>query len=239
MTRSRDTKKGNFRFTLLVIDGISTIVISMLLAFEIVSFKIWAALTLSIIVKFWILYYYDKIIKKQRRENDLRQKEKEIGEKLTEVPLNVQSVWDLAQFNLEKYFEINYSQIKSIYRISVGILITGFFIIVSGIAVSFIKPQVMVIAYLTSITGLLTEFIGATVMFIYRSTMRQGADHVKTLEKINSVGMSIHIVDSMDEAIGKNDVTLKNNTKSEIAKMTLNMNILKDKSVSVKNETDT
>jgi hypothetical protein len=44
-----------------------------------------------------------------------------------------------------------------------------------------------------------TELIGATFLFLYRSTIQQAAGYAKTLERINSVGMAMQILDSIPE----------------------------------------
>jgi hypothetical protein len=43
----------------------------------------------------------------------------------------------------------------------------------------------------------LVEFIAATFLVIYRSTMDQARSYVAMLEKINAVGMSIQILDKI------------------------------------------
>jgi hypothetical protein len=47
------------------------------------------------------------------------------------------------------------------------------------------------------LAGVITEFIGATFLFIYRSAIQQAVDYSKSLERINSVGMAMQILDTM------------------------------------------
>ncbi|MGZ3643806.1 MAG: TRADD-N-associated membrane domain-containing protein, partial [Ktedonobacteraceae bacterium] len=52
-------------------------------------------------------------------------------------------------------------------------------------------------ALIGALAGIITEFIGATFLFIYRSTVQQAANYMKTLERINSVGMATKILDTI------------------------------------------
>lgn len=72
-------------------------------------------------------------------------------------------------------------------------------------------------AAIAGVAGVITEFIGATFLFIYRSTIEQASNYTQTLERINSAGMAMQILDSISlEAAG-----LRNQTKTEIVKMLL------------------
>ena len=129
-----------------------------------------------------------------------------------EHPLETRPLWDLARTRLELYFERNLSQIKTIFWITVLIMVAGFVMIFYGIFRAFdssnIQPSVVAAA-----SGILTEFIAATFLVIYRSTMAQATEYVATLERINAVGMAIQIADS----IGEKEVNLKNTVRAELA----------------------
>lgn len=49
------------------------------------------------------------------------------------------------------------------------------------------------------IAGIITNFIGATFLFLYQSTIKQASKYAQSLENINSVGMSMYILDSLNE----------------------------------------
>jgi hypothetical protein len=61
------------------------------------------------------------------------------------------------------------------------------------------------------------EFIGATFLLLYRSTVKQSVNYVKLLENINIVGMSSIILDTISDE----SLELRNTTKAEIAKLVL------------------
>jgi hypothetical protein len=59
---------------------------------------------------------------------------------------------------------------------------------------------------IATISGIITQFIGATLMLIYRSTMAQAIEFMTVLERINTVGMAVQLSDSTKEPL-KNSPT--------------------------------
>jgi nitrate reductase gamma subunit len=131
-----------------------------------------------------------------------------------EHPERSKPAWDLARATLEAYFNRNLRQISMIFWLSVFVMIVGFGIICSGIVMSTQTPQSSQAGLITAAAGVLTEFIGATFLFIYRSTIQQAIDYSRTLERINSVGMAMQILDTMPDSISPTDV--KSHTKAKL-----------------------
>ena len=132
-------------------------------------------------------------------------------------PEKARPAWDLARITLEAYFNRNLSQITYIFWLSVVVMIVGFGIIVWGITQSLQSPNSLTPASLSVLAGIITEFIGATFLFIYRSTIQQAINYSKTLERINSVGMAMQILDTMpDDAQQSN---LKSSTKANLVEL--------------------
>lgn len=150
---------------------------------------------------------------------------KEMKEDRDEARLRVESepekitpVWEQSRIHLEEYILRNQSHVKSIFNITVAVMVIGFFIMAYGIIRIFsndsIKP-----ATITMAGGILTEFIGATLLIVYKSTIAQAASYVSTLERINSVGMSLQIVDQIPDE--ESDLKIK--TKADIASKILDV----------------
>lgn len=137
--------------------------------------------------------------------------------KAEQHPERARFAWDIASIKLEAYFDRNLAQVNLIFWISVGVMVVGFLFILFGISRSMTKPDVITPSYIAAIAGIITELIGATFMLIYRSTMKQASTYMATLERINSVGMAVQILDS----ISAEDVELRNSTKSELVKLLL------------------
>ena len=137
-----------------------------------------------------------------------RQAEEEAAEKVEqatkaveETPEKVRPYWDLSSARLELYFQRNLSQTGSIFWITVVVLLAGFGLICYGVARAFNGGQLEAAA-LTAGAGVITEFIAATFLVIYRSTLAQASNFVLALERINAVGMSLQVVDSIKSADG-------------------------------------
>jgi hypothetical protein len=57
-------------------------------------------------------------------------------------------------------------------------------------------------------SDIITQFIGVTFMVIYRSTMARANQFMEVLERINTVGMAVQVLDSIPEK----EAELKNRT---------------------------
>jgi hypothetical protein len=155
-----------------------------------------------------------------------RQKRIEAAEEMVKAePQKAKPAWDLARLTLEQYFNRNLNQITWIFWLSLLVMFAGFGVIMwgiqQGIAIAESKENLNSIKSLPPIiaafSGIITEFIGATFLFIYRSTMQQATNYSKTLERINSVGMAMQILDTMPDESKPGD--LKNETKAELVKL--------------------
>ena len=141
----------------------------------------------------------------------------EAESKVEAEPEKVRPAWDLARITLEAYFNRNLNQISAIFWLSVVVMIVGFAILVWGIAGAFQSKVTIITAILATTAGIITEFIGATFLFLYRSTIQQGMSYSRTLERINAVGMAMQILDTMPNETKKDD--LKSKTKAVLVEL--------------------
>jgi hypothetical protein len=132
-------------------------------------------------------------------------------------PEKAKPAWDLARATLEAYFNRNLSQVSWIFWLSVTVMFIGFVIVGFGIAQAMRSPNTLAPATIASLAGIITEFIGATFLFIYRSTIQQAIDYSQTLERINSVGMAMQILDTMPDQTNPED--LKSKTKANLVEL--------------------
>ncbi len=146
-----------------------------------------------------------------------REKIAEAESKVDEEPTQVTPAWDLARVTLEAYFSRNLSQITAIFWLSVTVMVVGFAIIIWGISQAIQSPDSIVAASIAAGAGVITEFIGATFLFIYRSAIEQAINYSKTLERINSVGMAMKILDTMPDEAKPDD--LKSKTKAKLVEL--------------------
>ena len=87
-------------------------------------------------------------------------------------PEKVKPAWDLARVKLELYFDRNLKQINYIFWLSVAVMVVGFGFILFGIARAFapegdsVNTKTINPAVVATIAGVITEFIGATFLFL-------------------------------------------------------------------------
>jgi TRADD-N domain-containing protein len=81
-------------------------------------------------------------------------------------------------------------------------------------------PEVTPAAKVAALSGIITQFIGATFLVIHRSTMAQANEFMTVLERINTVGMAVQVLDSIPET----NAALKDKTRAEIVRLLLSTN---------------
>ena len=106
----------------------------------------------------------------------------------------------MAQLTLEIYFNRNLNQIRWIFWLSIAVMSLGFILIVYGVIVGYQNPQEnWMVAAIGGMAGVLTEFIGATFLFVYKSSMQQADRYTEILERMNFVGMAMQMLDNATE----------------------------------------
>jgi hypothetical protein len=131
---------------------------------------------------------------------------KEAENKAEAVPEKARFAWDVARIKLEAYFDRNLSQVNQIFYFAVIVMIIGFSFVLWAVRLSVGQPKVTPISLVAAIAGTIPEFIGTTFMVVYRSTMAQANNFMSVLERINTVGMAVQVLDSMPDGEAKNAV---------------------------------
>jgi hypothetical protein len=70
-----------------------------------------------------------------------------------------------------------------------------------------------------AVSGLVANFIAATFLSSYKSTMEQAKEYVNVLERINAVGMSVQIIESINDSHAQ----IKEETKAELSKKLIDL----------------
>lgn len=161
----------------------------------------------------------------ERRITQAREKAErrltEATEQAAANPGQARFAWDLARVKLEAYFDRNLIQVNLVFWLAVTVMGVGFGFVLAGIAISYRQPgnEVGPHAYTSIVAagaGIITQFIGATFLVIYRSTMAQANGFMTVLERINNAGMAVQVLDSLPDG-----TDLKNNARAQIAKLLL------------------
>jgi len=142
-----------------------------------------------------------------------------VEQRARENPDEPSAAWDLARIKLESYLDRNLSQVSWIFVLVLLMMSVGFAMVGIGIWRVYHDPQTFAAAIVASISGIVTQFIAATFLLIYRSTMAQAKEYVMVLERINAVGMSIQILQSIEGT----EPQLRNSARAELAKDLLRM----------------
>ncbi len=166
----------------------------------------------------------------RRAEREASQKVEEAEKAVEETPEKARPYWDLSSARLELYFQRNLSQTRLLFWCTISVLLAGFLLICYGVFQAFRGGNIEA-AMLTAGSGVLTEFIAGTFLVLFKSTSSQASDFVSALERINAVGMSLQIVDSISEG----NVELSNKTRADLAIRILDVFVGEKKKPSPKN----
>jgi len=138
-------------------------------------------------------------------------------------PKNARYAWDLARVTLEQYFARNLIQVNLVFWVAVFVMSAGFILILIAIVLSLNRPSITPASLVSAIAGGVAQFIGATFMVIYKSTMTQASDFVAVLNGINRVGMAAQMLEGIDQE------ELKSQTRAKMAVLLLGNSISGDK----------
>lgn len=159
------------------------------------------------------------LFQKSKEEDEQERRVEQAEQRVQDNPKEAQAAWDLARIKLESYLNRNLSQVRSIFWLTLLVMMAGFALVGVGVVNAFDDPEKLKPALLSAVTGILINFIGATFLALYKSTMNQAKDYVAILERINAVGMSVQILDKLEDA---ND-DLKHKTTADISKQLLDL----------------
>lgn len=124
--------------------------------------------------------------------------------------------WEKAQIKLEAYFDGNLFQVGLIFWVAVVVMAVGFCFVLGGVLLSLHESAtVNSTAGVSVLSGIVTQFIGATFMVIYRSTVTQANRFVTVLERLNRVGVALQILESIPET----ESHLKNAARARCASL--------------------
>jgi len=101
--------------------------------------------------------------------------------------------------HLNEYYAINKSQSEKSFRFSIFMIATGFLLIVCAVAVLFMVPEKFTISLITGMTGLISEFIGATSLSLYKESNTHVNEFVKQLTYLQRVMLAIDLAEKIPE----------------------------------------
>lgn len=120
---------------------------------------------------------------------------------LAEGDTSIKPAWDRAMATLDRYWQRNAYQNSLIFAVSVVVSLLGFVVMLVGVISALATGANLWAASLVTLAGMLTQFIGATFLLLYRSTVQQMMMFNATLERINTVGMAWFIAQAIDDSL--------------------------------------
>jgi hypothetical protein len=158
---------------------------------------------------------YQNLLDQQARQNEIAT----VQERVLEHPEKPQFAWDLARTKLESYLDRNLAQVRSIYWLTLLVMVCGFGFILYGLYQAFQFPEKLPVSIVAAASGVLISFIGGSLLLIYRSVLGQSKDYVVVLERINAVGMAVQVIANIPDS----GSDLKDRTTAELAKQLLTL----------------
>lgn len=167
----------------------------------------------------FVIAFVISALQKTREEAQKEQKIEAVEKRVQENPKETQAAWELARIVLEKYINRNLAQVRAIFWLTSLVMMAGFTLIGIGSYQAFHDSQNFKASILTTVSGVVVSFIGGTFLVLYKSTMAQAKDYVTILERINAVGMSVQILDTLNDG----GLDLKHETIADVARQLLTM----------------
>ena len=133
-------------------------------------------------------------------------------------PDKAKPAWGLATVKLEAYVARNLAQVNWIFGLVILVMGLGFAMIGWGIYKSYTE-ELFKASLVATGSGILVQFIGATFLLIYKSTMEQAKDYVAMLERINAVSMAADLVEEIQDP----DPKVKDAVRAKLATTLLTM----------------
>jgi hypothetical protein len=128
-----------------------------------------------------------------------QQKIERVEERAREHPDQPQFAWDLARTKLENYLDRNLGQLRSIFWLTLLVMLAGFAFVLYGLKEATDNPANIAVSIIGSASGVIISFIGGSFLLVYNSVMGQSRRYVSVLERINAVGMAFQVLGSISE----------------------------------------
>lgn len=215
--------KGSRRIRILLLLAVFIVAFALIIEVSASAFRAQSALlhtvagVLGVIGGFVLLGIgaYQHAIEQTQREKVIQT----VEERVRNHPDEPQAAWELGRIKLESYLNRNLAQVNWIFILTLIVMFAGFVIIGYGVVRVYQSPENFNPSIVVTVSGVVVEFIAATFLLIYRSTVEQAKEYVNILERINAVGMSVQILESIEG----DDKGLRDKTRAEIAKGLLSL----------------
>jgi len=122
--------------------------------------------------------------------------------------------WAVGRETLERYWGRNLGQNTLTFFLSATTIVIGFVVLIFGIYTAYSGGKAEA-ANLAGAGGILSQFIGATLFILHRSTVTQASAYTQSLDRMNSIEMAWYILETMS-VDSERDRDLKDQARLEM-----------------------
>jgi len=167
--------------------------------------SLWPLFLLFLLLLLLLILLIGLLFQQYSLDLQYRIDEEEAQKKAAEDPANFRKAWLADRTFMHNYLNRNLRQNRMIFWLAAFMVIFGFATILLGAAINFwpafseysTENGVLSVSDWIIIAGLITEFIAATVLFIYKATIQQSSSYFKELTQLNTVGLAAQMVNSI------------------------------------------
>ncbi len=130
----------------------------------------------------------------------IREERKEIKRRISQSPKDVVGTIQLSLNQLTEYYAINKNQARNSFGWSIFAIILGLITIISGVWIFFLQTNSNIqVATITSLAGILAEFIGAAYFYLYVKSINQLNFFFAQLIRLQDTMLAIKLMEDIKD----------------------------------------
>ncbi len=110
--------------------------------------------------------------------------------------------------NLAAYYSLVKTHTSQSFKVSLMISVIGFMLIVAGLIIGF-KYDEKTIGFISTGSGLITEFISGVLFYLYNKTVRQLKEYHDSLIDVQNILLSFKLIESTTDEKSKAEMVTK------------------------------
>lgn len=128
-----------------------------------------------------------------------------LSEERNELNIKLQketNVMDVIRINLNQlneYYTINKVQAKRSYSLSIITITVGFIVLIVGIMLKFYGKIELNVTIITSLLAIISEFIGATSLLLYKESTKQIKLFFEKLSKLQNIMLAVELANKLND----------------------------------------
>jgi len=110
--------------------------------------------------------------------------------------------------NLAAYYSLVKTHTSQSFKVSLVISVIGFMLIAAGLVIGF-KYDDKTIGYISTGSGIITEFISGVLFYLYNKTVRQLKEYHDSLINVQNILLSFKLIESTTDEKAKAEMVTK------------------------------